>query len=309
MTRQAGLAVVIAAAVLMAGGAWSVSAASSSSAASARAKTSADLIRGCVDNATGDIAIRARCTRDETRLTWNRVGPQGEAGPQGPAGPEGPQGPGGPQGERGPSGAGSPGPTGPAGPAGPQGPAGPAGADGAAGAQGPQGVQGPQGIQGPQGPAGSGGVDFKDAGGTRVATFIDSLTIDGTPGFALLFTGHTRPIIYNMSGAATDNTLYTSIPQLWFTGLNCSGTPRLDGNQIRSFGWGVYNFAMSINSVTKIYSLSPTKDSSTTYKSRLLFGTCTNLDNTNTYYPFVDVTGSLTLPPASFAPGYYVATP
>ncbi len=50
------------------------------------------------------------CRRNETRVLWSVVGPQGPQGPAGPQGPTGPQGPAGPQGTLGPQG-----------PAGPQG--------------------------------------------------------------------------------------------------------------------------------------------------------------------------------------------
>lgn len=307
MKRQAGLAAVIAAAVLMAGGAWSVSAASSSSAASARAKTSADLIRGCVDNVTGDIAIRARCARDETRLTWNRVGPQGEAGPQGPAGPEGPQGPAGPQGERGPGGAGPQGPAGPAGPAGPQGPAGPAGADGAdgaAGAQGPQGVQGPQGIQGPQGPAGSGGVDLVDAAGTRIATFVDQFDVNNAPAMALLFDGHTTPVLYRRNGSSDSAVLSPPSITLYFTQASCAGDARLNPFAIPNFGLGAYNLAATRAGVLRVYSFTGAVDSSTTYVSQLDNGTCTSVSFTNAYAVLQEV--NVPTPPTSIPFGFKV---
>lgn len=84
------------------------------------------------------------CSRNETPLSWNQTGPQGDTGPQGPTGATGAQGP---TGSRGPIG--ETGPAGPAGPAGSVGPAGPAGS------QGPAGATGQAGPAGPAGPAGS----------------------------------------------------------------------------------------------------------------------------------------------------------
>jgi len=86
------------------------------------------------------------CKRNETKVHWNVVGPQG---PQGPVGPAGPRGATGPQGVPGKDGAaGIQGPTGATGPTGPQGQV------GATGPTGPQGATGATGPQGPPGPAG-----------------------------------------------------------------------------------------------------------------------------------------------------------
>ncbi len=108
------------------------------------------------------------CTTNDSLLTWNIQGPQGDTGPQGLQGNTGPQGPQGEKGDQGATGA-----TGPQGPQGIQGNAGNNGLDGAPGIQGntgatgpqgpkgdtgPQGPQGPQGATGPQGPAGANGI-------------------------------------------------------------------------------------------------------------------------------------------------------
>jgi hypothetical protein len=77
----------------------------------------AAVIYGCRANTTGLLHIVSgpgQCTRTQTQISWDVVGPQGPVGPPGPTGPAGPIGP--------------TGLTGPAGPAGPQGPTGPAGA-------------------------------------------------------------------------------------------------------------------------------------------------------------------------------------
>ncbi len=129
----------------------------------------------------------AMCKKNETPLSWNIMGPQGDPGlacwdlngdgvadldedlnldgfwsaadcqgPQGETGPAGADGLPGPQGDVGPQGPagadGLPGPQGPQGEVGltgPQGEVGPAGADGLQGEQGPAGPVGPQGPQGP----------------------------------------------------------------------------------------------------------------------------------------------------------------
>ncbi len=108
------------------------------------------------------------CKSQETPLTWNIMGPQGEQGPPGPQGeqglpgPEGPAGPKGDTGDTGPMGPAGPkgdtGDTGPIGPAGPKGDTGDTGPQGEQGLPGPQGEQGPAGPQGEQGPIGPPGI-------------------------------------------------------------------------------------------------------------------------------------------------------
>lgn len=98
------------------------------------------------------IAAHESCRRNEIKIHWNLVGPQGPPGPQGPQGLQGPPGLPGTQGIPG-----HPGASGPAGPLGPQGPQGIQGDPGAIGAQGPQGALGPPGATGPAGPQGSQG--------------------------------------------------------------------------------------------------------------------------------------------------------
>ena len=85
---------------------------------SARAQNP-NVVQACYNNVNGNLRFvmgPEDCRGPETFVSWNIVGPQGEAGPQGPQGPQG--------------------------------------LTGAQGAQGPQGGPGPQGPQGSQGPAG-----------------------------------------------------------------------------------------------------------------------------------------------------------
>lgn len=77
------------------------------------------------------------CRPNETPLSWNQQGPQGDTGPQGPQGDTGAQGP---QGD-----------TGAQGPQGGTGPQGPKGDTGVQGPKGDTGTQGPQGATGPRG--------------------------------------------------------------------------------------------------------------------------------------------------------------
>ncbi len=93
------------------------------------------------------------CSSNDSLLTWNIQGPQGDTGPQGVQGPGGPDGPMGPQGSRGPDG-----PTGPQGIQGATGLQGEQGPKGDKGDTGPQGIQGATGLQGEQGPKGDTGA-------------------------------------------------------------------------------------------------------------------------------------------------------
>jgi hypothetical protein len=103
----------------------------------------------------------AACSKGQTEVTWNQVGPHGPPGPQGPKGDTGPQGPKGDTGPQGPKGdTGPQGPKGDTGPQGPKGDTGPQGLKGDPGPQGPKGdtgPQGPKGDTGPQGPKGDTG--------------------------------------------------------------------------------------------------------------------------------------------------------
>lgn len=108
----------------------------------------AAVIYGCKEG-TGLLKIVSgpgQCTRTQTPISWNVVGPQGPVGPPGPTGATGQTGAAGPVGPVGP--------VGPAGQAGATGPAGPTGITGPAGPAGPTGITGPAGPQGPQGSPG-----------------------------------------------------------------------------------------------------------------------------------------------------------
>jgi hypothetical protein len=100
-------------------------------------------VKGCYDKNNGAIRIltSGSCKANETAISWNEVGPQGEKGETGSQGPAGLQGE-----------------TGAQGPSGPQGDKGETGSQGETGAPGPPGLPGPQGEKGDtgaQGPAGS----------------------------------------------------------------------------------------------------------------------------------------------------------
>lgn len=134
-------------------------------------------ITACVKR-NGDVSLveqNEACKKNESRVTWNIVGPKGDKGDKGDTGATGAQGATGATGAQGATGAtGAQGATGQQGPQGQQGPAGAngqdgddgapgapgaAGAPGASGAQGPPGPQGAQGQQGQQGPPGASGGD------------------------------------------------------------------------------------------------------------------------------------------------------
>jgi hypothetical protein len=44
-------------------------------------------IHGCVVKRTGELLVKSRCGRGQTKLVWNQVGPSGATGATGPAGP------------------------------------------------------------------------------------------------------------------------------------------------------------------------------------------------------------------------------
>ncbi|MEU6414331.1 hypothetical protein [Microbispora sp. NPDC046933] len=130
----------------------------------------------CVNKSTRYMRLvnaTTTCKATETKVSWNKTGPQGPAGvgSLGQQGPAGPQGPRGLQGARGLQGLkGDKGDTGPKGDKGDTGPQGPKGADGndgkdgkdgkdgATGPQGPKGDDGPRGPEGPKGDTGPRGL-------------------------------------------------------------------------------------------------------------------------------------------------------
>jgi len=105
-------------------------------------------IYACVKK-NGDVSLvgeSERCKNNESRVSWNIVGPKGEKGDKGETGATGATGPQGAKGD-----------TGATGQQGPQGEPGPAGADGADGAPGAPGAPGATGPAGPPGPPGASG--------------------------------------------------------------------------------------------------------------------------------------------------------
>ncbi len=158
------------------------------------------VIEACVKQ-NGQITLvgaAGECGQNETRISWNVVGPPGEAGPQGPQGLQGETGPAGPAGATGATGA-----AGPPGATGPAGPQGPPGADGADGVDGVDGLDGEDGSDGADGADGesvvSTAVAVGDAncpsGGTRfVVGAVTSFACNGADGTGAGFSGsYTSP--------------------------------------------------------------------------------------------------------------------
>ena len=106
-------------------------------------------ISGCINKKTLVLRVVSKCTKDETKISWNVVGAQGVQGAIGATGPEGAVGA---IGATGPEGA-----VGAIGATGPQGLTGATGPQGLTGATGPQGLTGPQGSTGATGPKGETG--------------------------------------------------------------------------------------------------------------------------------------------------------
>jgi hypothetical protein len=121
------------------------------------------VITACYARGSGAVRIideSEACRAQETRVTWNQVGPEGPAGPAGPVGPQGPQG--------------EPGPAGPQGPAGVQGP------------QGEPGPAGPQGLQGEMGPEGPVAGDWSGSSGNRVLIVQQPVWNQGEPNYMMV---------------------------------------------------------------------------------------------------------------------------
>ena len=89
-------------------------------------------ISGCINKKTFVLRVVSKCSKDETKISWNVVGAKGDKGDTGATGPEGV-----------------------VGAVGVTGPEGAVGAVGATGPQGLTGATGPQGLTGPKGETGS----------------------------------------------------------------------------------------------------------------------------------------------------------
>lgn len=61
----------------------------SMSSQSVSAVESNGVISACVSKSNGALRISNKCTKLETRISWNQTGPAGAIGPAGPAGPAG----------------------------------------------------------------------------------------------------------------------------------------------------------------------------------------------------------------------------
>jgi hypothetical protein len=73
----------------------------------ALATRSGDTITVCVSHEGGTLYKAKKCAKIDKKLSWNRVGPQGQQGQQGSRGATGATGPQGPQGLQGPAGPGT----------------------------------------------------------------------------------------------------------------------------------------------------------------------------------------------------------
>jgi Collagen triple helix repeat (20 copies) len=147
------------------------------------------------DGALRFISGRAKCSRNETSISWSVAGRPGGAGGEGVQGPLGPRGAQGENGANGTNGA-----TGPTGPAGARGAAGLNGVNGATGATGETGKNGTNGAPGAEGPAGASGANgVTGATGPSGATGATGSTGSGTTGA----TGPTGPSGANGAPGAT----------------------------------------------------------------------------------------------------------
>jgi hypothetical protein len=111
----------------------------------------------CVSNGSGTLKMvnaDQECGKNDTKISWNQVGPKGDTGSQGPQGEPGVKGETGEKGDTGPQGPqgepGVKGETGEKGDIGPQGPQGEPGVKGETGEKGDTGPQGPQGEPSPK---------------------------------------------------------------------------------------------------------------------------------------------------------------
>jgi hypothetical protein len=258
---------VVTSAMVVAAGAW----ASTWTMAEARPDDrDRNLIRACQDDATGVLAIRGRCVKGETRVSWSRTGPEGPAGPQGLAGPQGPTGSTGPQG-----------PTGSTGPAGPQGLIGPAGA-----------------------------FTLDDSTGAPIALFagilprasgMSSLGLS----FMLVFPQHDVPILYSPPSTPSNSaSLVPWLPELLFSSANCTGQAAVRPNNYSLVGFGAVNLALTDQGSLKVFRFGNLQNFQAA--SVLSAGNCSNQTFSQDSYALTEVP-SLPTPPSTIAAGYRIS--
>ena len=208
--------------------------------------TSGELIRACADDRTGKLALRGRCRKGETRVTWNREGPEGPQGVAGPPGEQGIPGAQGPAGEQGPMGrSGGRGPAGPTGPEGPPGPTGPAGATG------PAGPAGPTGATGTTGPSGLSQAYFKANN--------PAISLGGFPNWVTVLSTASFPAgnyvaTYDGTLEATSgfpNTVY-KVECEFFDGLSRLGDGGPKDGSLKSYGYAAYTFTTAFTTNSSV---------------------------------------------------------
>ena len=136
-------------------------------------------ISGCINKKTFVLRVVSKCSKDETKISWNVVGAKGDKGDTGATGPEGA--------------------------VGAVGATGPEGAVGAVGATGPQGLTGPQGSTGATGPKGeTGSIPTLR---TRQVSFVIWETWRNTPE-PIWFQNNDIPVTTFTSSQCPGGTLY-----------------------------------------------------------------------------------------------------
>ena len=145
-------------------------------------------ISGCINKKTFVLRVVSKCSKDETKISWNVVGAKGDKGDTGATGPEGV--------------VGAVGVTGPEGAVGAVGATGP---QGLTGATGPQGLTGPQGSTGATGPKGeTGSIPTLR---TRQVSFVIWETWRNTPE-PIWFQNNDIPVTTFTSSQCPGGTLY-----------------------------------------------------------------------------------------------------
>ena len=208
--------------------------------------TSGELIRACADDRTGKLALRGRCRKGETRVTWNREGPEGPQGVAGPPGEQGIPGAQGPAGEQGPMGrSGGRGPAGPTGPEGPPGPTGPAGATG------PAGPAGPTGATGTTGPSGLSQAYSKSVNNSAIS-------LGGFPNWVTVLSTASFPAgnyVATYDGTLQDRSGSYAAYEVeceFFDGSSRLGDPGPKDRSLESYGYAAYTFTTAFTTNSSV---------------------------------------------------------
>ena len=131
-----------------------------------------------------------------------------------------------------------------------------------------------------------------------------------TSSLALIFPGHSVPILYWPGNNQQNAALSPVQPDLYFTTNDCSGGARFNNFAIQGLGGlGAFNLAIRQNTSTRIFRFTGVQDSgSTLMQSQLSNGSCSVVSfSPSSYFQLEEVSG-LPAVPSTIPAGYRISS-